>query len=57
MSRKRKLTLEDMPSRDDEGEYTGEFRKSLLRSAQDIGRGKVSGNTGKAPSARLKRQK
>ena len=57
MSRKKKITLEDMPKGDDEGEYTEEFRESLLRSAQDVEQGRVSGSTGKAPSTGLKRQK
>jgi hypothetical protein len=41
VSRKKKLTLKDMPSGDDEGEYSKEFRKSLLRSARDMEEGKV----------------
>ncbi len=41
MNRKKKLTLKDMPTGDDEGKYTKEFRKSLLRSALEVRQGKV----------------
>lgn len=41
MSKKKKLTLKDMPTGDEEGEYSEEFRKSLLRSAKDIKEGKT----------------
>lgn len=41
MSRKKKLTLKDMPQGDEEGKYSEEFRKSLLRSALEVRRGKV----------------
>ncbi len=41
MSGKKKLTLKDMPTGDEEGKYSEEFRKSLLRSARDIKEGKT----------------
>jgi|GEM_PF-5904680 len=57
MSKKRKLTLDDMPTGDSEGEYTEEFRKSLLRSAQDLEAGRVVGISGKALYRELKGEK